>query len=261
MNPGFELLQEIHRFFDTYLKGEDTGLAKEPRIHYFTMNEPGGGHWHAASSWPVAGVHSERWWVGAKMQLDAAPPALPTQGEFTVRTDVDCPQGGVGPFMQPCLHPGQGLTLLSSPLMQSRTVTGNPVVKLQVRVDRTDANIFAYLIDMDAQGKSVVITEGRLKASLRTESEPPFRVPGTPWHRAYAQDDQAMKPGEAVSLHFGLLPTSYRIPATHRVGLVLMGADYRERLRDASAAGTTITLLSSPSEHSWLDLPTVNGEN
>ena len=21
MNPGFELLQEIHRFFDTYLKG------------------------------------------------------------------------------------------------------------------------------------------------------------------------------------------------------------------------------------------------
>jgi len=42
LNPGFELLQEMHRFFDTYLKGLPTGLQTEPPIHYF-LQQPGGG--------------------------------------------------------------------------------------------------------------------------------------------------------------------------------------------------------------------------
>ena len=61
--------------------------------------------------------------------------------------------------------------------------------------------------------------------------------------------------GEAVTLHFDFLPTSYRIPAGHRVGVTLMGADYRERLRDPSVAGTAITVLSSAADPSWLELP------
>lgn len=257
MNPGFELLQEIHRFFDTYLKELPTGLAQQPRIHYFTMDGAVEGQWHAADSWPVAGMHKERWWVTDGTQLTAVSPSNSTQGDFTVRTDVDCPQGGVGPFMQPCLHPGQGLTLLSAPLMQERILTGNPVVNLQVRVNRTDANVFAYLIDMDPQGKTGVITEGRLRASLRAEAVPPFAVPSTPWHRAFAQDDRPLKSGEAVALHFDLLPTSYRIAAGHRLGLVVMGADYRERMRNATAEGATLSVLSSASEPSWVDVPTV----
>jgi hypothetical protein len=34
-----------------------------------------------------------------------------------------------------------------------------------------------------------------------------------------------------------------------------MGADYRERLRDPSAAGTVISVLSTAAQPSWLDLP------
>ena len=258
MNPGFELLQEIHRFFDSYLKGLNTGLAAQPRIHYFTMNEGGVGKWHSANTWPVAGEHTERWRVTGT-QLGTTPPASATDSTFGVHTDVDCPQGGVGPFMQPCLHPGQGLTLLTPTLTHPRTITGNPVVNLHLRLDRSDANLFAYLTDVGPDGTSTVITEGRLKASLRAEAVPPFIVPGTPWHRAYAQDALPVAAGEAVALRIDLLPTAYQIPAGHRVGLTLMGADYRERMRDNSVEGTMITLLSSPAEPSWLDLP-LSGE-
>ena len=116
-------------------------------------------------------------------------------------------------------------------------------------------NLFAYLTDDAPDGKGSVITEGRLKASLRAEATAPFAVPGTPWHRAYAEDAQPLHAGEAVTLHFQFLPTSYRIAAGHRVGVTLMGADKSERLRDPGAAGSVITVLSSAADPSWLDLP------
>jgi hypothetical protein len=254
-NPGFELLQEIHRFFDTYLKGLDIGLAAEPRVHYYTINDDGTAAWHAAATWPVPGEAAERWFIGSGDHLALKPPRKAVMSSFIVRTDVDCPQGGVGPFMQPCLHPGQGVSLVSPPLDHARTVTGNPVVQLQLRVDRADANVFAYLTDVDARGEATVITEGRLKVSLRAESPAPFAVPATPWHRAFAEDSRPLSGGQSVTLRFDLLPTSYRILAGHRVGLTLMGADYRERARDLSIEGTRISLLSTPGDPAWLDLP------
>lgn len=255
MNPGFELLQEIHRFFDTYLKALPTGLAAEPRVHYYTMNDAGGGSWHSAATWPVPGEHSERWYLSGGQQLTPRAPTRQALSTFPVRTDVDCPEGGVGPFMQPCLHPGQGLTLTSAPLDHERIITGNPVIRLRLRADHADANLFAYLIDIGPEGHTSVITEGRLKASVRAERPAPFVVPGTPWHRAYAQDVQPLQAGEAVTLHFDFLPTSYRIAAGHRLGVAVMGADYRERLRDPGAAGTRITVQSSAADPSWVDLP------
>ena len=195
MNPGFELLQEIHRFFDTYLKGLPTGLAAEPRVHYYTMNESGGGAWHAATAWPVPGERSERWYLSAGPQWQRRPPTREAQSTFTVGTDVDCPEGGVGPFMQPCLHAGQGLSVTSAPLDHDRLITGNPTIGLRLRVDHPDANVFAYLTDVSPDGEVRVITEGRLKASLRAEVPAPFAVPATPWHRAYAQDVQPLHRG------------------------------------------------------------------
>ena len=254
MNPGFELLQEIHRFFDTYLKDRNTGLASEPRVHYYTMNEGGAG-WHAANRWPVPGERSERWLFDAGHTLSARAPGRDVQDSFTVQTAVDCPQGGVGPFMQPCLHPGQGLAFMTAPLERARTLTGHPVVGLRIQVDRADANVFVYLTDVGPDGSATVITEGRLKASVRAESAAPFAVPATPWHRAFSEDAQPLTPGQTVALQIDLLPTSYRVSAGHRIGLTVMGADYRERLRDPSVEGTRISVLSTAAQPSWLDLP------
>jgi predicted acyl esterase len=142
------------------LKGLPTGLAAEPRVHYYTMNESAGGSWHSAATWPVPGERAERWFVSGNQHLQRQPASRNADSTFTVSTDVDCPEGGVGPFMQPCLHPGQGLSLTSPPLDHDRIVTGNPVISLRVRVDRQDANVFAYLTDVGPDGHATVITEG-----------------------------------------------------------------------------------------------------
>ncbi len=252
-NPGFELLQEIHRFFDTYLKDMAVGLDTQPPVHYFTMDGDAEGSWKSAPTWPVPHMRLERWFIGAALARQA--PARPFETAFVVHTDVNCPGGGVGPFMQPCHTAGEGLAVRSAPLPADLTLTGNPVVNLPIRTDRADANLFAYLEDVVPDGRIIVITEGRLKASLRAEATPPFSVPGTPWHRAYAQDASPVPPGELVTLHFDLLPTSYTVRAGHHLQLALMGADYRERARDPGVEGTRITLSSTPTSPAWLDLP------
>jgi predicted acyl esterase len=254
-NPGFELLQEMHRFFDTYLKGAALGLAGEPPVHYFTMAGAEGGRWQSAPTWPVPGMRMERWFVSTATALEQRAPGRAATRSFLVHTAVNCPDGGVGPFMQPCHTAGEGLSVRSGPLPADLTLTGNPVINLPISADRADANLFAYLEDVAPDNHLTVITEGRLKASLRAEATPPFTVPGTPWHRSYAQDTQPLQPGITATLHFDLLPTSYVVRAGHHLQLTVMGADYRERARDPRVEGTRITLSSAPANPAWVDLP------
>ncbi|HTY94730.1 MAG TPA: CocE/NonD family hydrolase, partial [Steroidobacteraceae bacterium] len=257
MNPGFELLQEIHRFFDTYLKGQDTGLESEPRVHYYTQNDPDAAAWHTADTWPVASMSTQRWFISPGQRLGRAPPTRALSASFTVHTAVDCPKGGVGPFMQPCHNAGEGLTTTSAPLEKDLNVTGNAVITVPIQADRPDVNVFAYLEDRGPGEMVTVITEGRLKASLRALADPPYRVPGTPWHRAFAADARPLQPAHTETLSFDLLPTSYRIPKGHRLQITLMGADYRERGRDPNLEGAVISLHSSATEAAWIDLPVI----
>jgi predicted acyl esterase len=228
------------------------------------------GTWQTANTWPIPGTQKHRWYLTPRSTLTRSTPRRSLEQTFTVHTAINCPEGGVGPFMQPCHTAGEGLSITSDPLPNDLTVTGNAVVSVPIAADHPDVNIFAYLEDVGAASGSglspspspdhhiTVITEGRLKASLRSETPPPFAVPDTPWHRAYAQDASPLQPGQFVTLHFDLMPTSYVIHKGHRLQLTLMGADYRERARDPDTNGARITVRSTSTDPAWLDLPVVD---
>src|SRR5581483_6000561 len=108
MSPNFAILQEIHRFFDTYLKGIDTGLRTEPPIHYFVQNGAGGGEWRSASGWPLPGLVMQRLYVSDGQGLRPAPGSKPVRDGFTLEKAPDCASGW-GPFMQPCVARGAGV--------------------------------------------------------------------------------------------------------------------------------------------------------
>jgi len=157
--------------------------------------------------------------------------------------------------MQPCHIPGEGLSLTGDRLDRDVTLTGNPVVNIPLSADRPDVNVFAYLEDVGPDGNITVVTEGRLKASLAAEARPPFKVPDTPWHRSYTEDAHSLQPGQSVTLHFDLMPTSYVLRKGHHIELTVMGADYRERGRDANIEGARHNITSTPANPLWLDLP------
>ncbi|WP_243455707.1 CocE/NonD family hydrolase [Sphingosinicella sp. BN140058] len=254
-NDDFPLVEEAHRFFDEHLKGIDTGLRREPPIHYFTQNAGGEGVWRSAANWPSAAGSLQALALGKDGRLGGK-----AHGErrFEVRYDVACKDAGSGPFAQPCHVPGAGLSYAGDPLAADSEVTGSGVVDLWISADAADANLFAYLEDVAPDGSIRMVTEGRLKASLRALGKAPWTLPaGVPWHRADAEDSEPLVPGKPARLVFELMPASYVFKAGHRLQITITGADYRERAREPSGLARTVRILSDPGHASVVKLPVV----
>ncbi|MDO6415231.1 CocE/NonD family hydrolase [Sphingomonas sp. BIUV-7] len=254
-NDDFPLFEEVHRFFDAELKGIDTGFTSEPPIHYFTIGAPAATAWRTTTSWPLAGTRTERRFFGAGTLGERAGSAKPAS--FAVNYDVHCPTENDGPFAQPCHNAGAGVSFADKVLGANKEVTGHPVATVWMAADARDADVFAYLEDVALDGTVVVVTEGRLKASLRATTTAPWAMPtGVPWHRAFAEDAAPLTPGEPVKLDIDLMPTSYIFKAGHRVQLTITGADPRQRARDPGLA-KTISVYADAAHPSAVDLPVI----
>jgi putative CocE/NonD family hydrolase len=253
-NDGFALVEEAHRFFDRWLKGIDTGIDRDPPIHYFTV---GANEWRSATQWPLPQAKQVPFALGAGGLVQGALTAPPLRQSFTVDYNVACAAGGTGPTAQPCHLAEQGASLAGKPLKQAVEVTGHGIADVWISADAPDANLFMYLEDVAPDGTVHVVTEGRLKASLRKLGDAPWAMPGIPWHRAFAEDAQPLKPGEPVRLVFDVMPTSYVFAPGHRIQFTFTGSDYRERARDANSQPAAITLLSDREHPSSVSLPIV----
>jgi uncharacterized protein len=258
-NDGFALFEEAHRFFDKELKSIDTGLSSDPPIRYFTVNAAPGTEWRAARIWPVEGTLMQRFLLGAGGRLvDPARPRFGAATSFAVRYDVACPDAGTGPYAQPCHVQGAGLDFAGPPLALDTEVTGSGVADLWISADARDANLFAYLEDVAPDGSVRMVTEGRLKASLRSTAEAPWQIPaGIPWHRSHQADSAPLEPGRPVRLNFELMPTSWIFKAGHRIRIAVTGADYRERARDQAGLAKTIRVYVDSAHPSSVTLPLV----
>jgi putative CocE/NonD family hydrolase len=272
-NDSFALLEEAQRFFDHYLKGIDTGIERDDPIHYETIDgatanarKDGAtqGTWKSTREWPLPGTDYRRNYFTASGGLAATAPrggkgALP----FPVKYDIQCPDVGKGPFdsgpfAQPCHVAGMGVSFAQPPLKADTEVTGHPVADLWIAADAADADVFAYLEDVAPDGTVKVVTEGRLMASLRAEAQAPWKMPGDiPWHRAFTEDAQPLKPGEAVRVRFDMMPTSWLFRAGHRVQVTVSGADPRERERPMDRLAKTITVLADKAHPSSVTLPII----
>lgn len=252
-SDDFALLDEMHRFFDRHLKDIDTGLDDQAPIHYYTVNAPAGREWRSAQTWPLPQQREQTLHLTAG-KLAERPATSASAARFAVRPVTACATAGEGSRIQPCHMPEDGARFTGSVLKAAVEVTGHPRLRVWVASTQPDANVFAYLEDVAPDGSVRVVTEGRLKASLRREHEAPWAMPaGIPWHRAYAEDAQPLQPGVPVELHFDLMPTSWLFQAGHRMQVTVTGADHRERGR--SDLLPTLTVLGDAAHPSALLLP------
>ena len=253
-NDGFALVEEAHRFFDRHLKGIDTGIDRDPPIHYFVT---GANEWRSTASWPLSEGRQTPFALAPNGLLQGQGAGRALRQSFAVDYAVQCREGGSGSTVQPCHLAGQGLSLAGKPLAAPVEVTGHGLADLWIAADARDANLFVYLEDVAPDGSVRVVTEGRLKASLRKLDAAPWALPGLPWHRGFAEDAQPLTPGEPVRLQFDLLPTSYVFARGHRIQFTFTGSDHRERARDAAAQPRQITLISDRQRPSVITLPIV----
>ncbi|WP_439533539.1 CocE/NonD family hydrolase, partial [Polymorphobacter sp.] len=150
-----------------------------------------------------------------------------------------------------------GLSYETAPFVDDVEITGHPVVKLRVASTATDGDFFAYLEEVGIDGKAVVRSHGRLRASHRKLGTAPFDTLGLPWHRSFREDYTPLEPGQPVSLEFDMLPTSTIVKKGMKLRLVIAGADPRQRMDPPSGPAPIVTIMSGGVQASTLLLPVV----
>jgi putative CocE/NonD family hydrolase len=253
-SADFSMTAEVLRFFDFWLKDVKNGIMDEPRIHYTTDNAPAGREWRGAAKWPLVPARDTALFLAGGAFSPRKVTAKPVS--FQVDYNAACARGtGLGAT---CPQEGKGVTFAGAALTTDLEVTGMPLLDLWVSSTATDGPLFAYLEDVAPDGSIAMVSEGRLKASLRTINKPPYKLPqGIVWHGFYQADAKPLTPGVPVQMTFELMPVSHIFKAGHRYRLRLTGADPREKLRKQVEPAPTWTIHTDARHASRLVLPMV----
>jgi predicted acyl esterase len=220
-----EALQK--KFFGHFLKGENTGWDRQPRVS-LNIRHPGEKFVpRAENEWPLARTQWTKYFLqpdGKSLSPDA-PSQAATLGYETK---------------------GDGLTFSTPPMTKDLEITGPVAAKLWVSSETTDADLFLVLRVFDPTGKEVTfigsndprtpVGLGWLRASHR-KLDPKRSKPYRPWHTH--DEEQPLKPGEPVELDIEIWPTSIVVPQGHRLALTVRGRDYE-------VDGTDIALPNAP---------------
>jgi predicted acyl esterase len=210
------------RFFGHFLKGEDTGWDRQPRVS-LNIRHPGERfELRGENEWPLARTRWTKYYLEPDgFGLGTAAPAAETVLSYHTSSD--------------------GVTFRSPPLSESLEITGPVAAKLFVSSPTTDADLFLALRVFDPAGKEVTfigtndprvpVGLGWLRASHR-KLDVQRTLPYRPWH---AHDEEwPLTPGEPVELDVEIWPTSIVVPPGHRVALTVRGKDYEVDGTDAA---------------------------
>jgi predicted acyl esterase len=127
-------------------------------------------------------------------------------------------------------------------LAEPMDFAGDLELRLDASITALDAAWISVLYDVDADGAAKPLTGGWLRASLRQVDEE-RSVPGAPVVDCTAP--LAVPVGETVTYRIPIVPNARRIPAGHRLRLVLASDDRTEGA--PTLLGFTHTPVTEPS--------------
>jgi putative CocE/NonD family hydrolase len=218
--PAIGFLQEAIRWWDTWLKGEETGIMEEPMLRVWmqesvpptTDYDYRPGRWVAETGWPGKNrspqvFHLGFAWLGPKEKIGesipvsiqsplsaglfagkwcsyAAPPDLPHD-----QRDDD----------------GGALVFDSDPLEEDMEILGPPVADLEISANKPVAMIAVRLSDILPDDKATRVTYGLLNLTHRDSHENP----------------QPLEPGKRYRIKVQLNDIAQKFPAGNRIRLAI----------------------------------------
>ena len=228
----FALMGEILRFFDRHLMHRTNGADREAPVHYFSIHD---NRWHATTQWPPPA----RTWclhMTAAGELAEAAPAqagvLDYQVRFSTTSGRQTRYERLGAANVEDYYPdwqarsASMLHLQSAPLAKATEITGHAAAHLKLTCSESDAALFVYLSEVEADGKVRYITEGMLRLLHRAEIEPPpeYRT-CWPYHPCSRAAARLMSIGAAEDVSIALLPVSWTLAAGSQLRISIAGAD------------------------------------
>jgi len=216
-HSGAPDIVETVRWLDWLLKGQDTGIADEPRVKVQVR----GGGWRSADDWPIPDTQFTPLYLsssdGARIgDLLAAPPGDEPPTTYVYDPEDPCPTLGangshfpvpglieIGPVDQ---RPNEGrqdvLVYTGPPLDAPVEVVGPIEVTLHAASSAPDTDFTVKLIDVQPDGAALNVTEGIMRTRFR---------------KSIWEEPELIEPGEVYEYRIELLPAAVVFGAGHRI--------------------------------------------
>jgi predicted acyl esterase len=207
--PAIGFLQEAVRWWDYWLKGEDTGVMDEPMVRTWLQEgvRPAShydrrpGRWVTEPSWPSPNVAAI-----AVAHGSGTASGLQATGRDAGEWCAWCGWGGTDNLpADQRWEDERSLLFDSDPLAEPIEILGIAEAVLAVSSSRPDALLVARLCDVSPDGASTLVTRGLLNLTHRDGHEFP----------------QALVPGERYGVRVPMRAISYTFARGHRVRLAL----------------------------------------
>ena len=250
--PRIDLIPEMIRWWDRWLRGLENGVDREPPLAFFirrsTPPEPDlsevRGGWRFEPGWPLA--------RGRELELPLRAASLggdfgdPLEQTLAVRGDV-----GTTAHIRGSYDPPYGLSIDQRPdeihsllydwaVSEQLEILGHPVLVATMRLSHPVAFLSAKLCDVLEDGTSVLVSRGILNLTHRDSHTMP----------------EPLVPGETFEVSLELDATSWVFEVGHTIRLAIAGSDWPNAWPPPEASELTVVL-----DRSRLVLPTVGGDH
>ncbi len=244
--PFYQLHFEALRWFDHWLKDNDTGFMEEPAVRMFL---PGAANWVEASQFPLP---ETRW-----------TPFLLHEDGLLSEHELWYGEHSTGFEDSPFQH--GAATFLTPRLVEETDVLGPMVLDLHLSTTDCEALVFASVFAMRSDGTEEELTRGWLRATSAALDE----ARSQPWRpEPLLRERRPLLPGQINRIQIALAPGARRMSLGERLGLrikvaddemppdAIRGAGYGHLQRSTAAR---IRVHHSEDHPSQLHLPVVRG--
>ena len=237
-------------WFDTWLKGEHTGMADTPTpLHYYDL---GTGQFQETGTFPFAGGRPTTLYFGSGGTLSATHPTKATAGTDSIvwsssgspcgrpvdqwsMGGISIPSNAAG-VLAPCATEDNTAqvgpwetTYTTSPLAKSETLAGPITATVYAAANTTNTQWVAEVDEVTPDGTSFPLTEGALLGSYRSvvpsKSWTAGGVTLLPYHQ-YTQDSmEPVVPGAVEKYQIQVFPTLVTLAAGDRLRVTISSVD------------------------------------
>ncbi|MBP7691830.1 MAG: CocE/NonD family hydrolase [Anaerolineales bacterium] len=223
--PRINHLHEMTRWWAQWLRGEDTGIMREPQLavyvqhgapaHPFLPHMPG--EWRYEPRWPPARTQTRSFYLASAGALRAEPEAGAEADRYRHRATVGTASGFWFPLWPPfglnreqTVDDARSLTYTSAPLEQPLELLGCATAALHVAADATLGFVSVKVCDVAPDGASTLVTRGILNLTHRKSHAAP----------------EPLTPGETYAVDVPLKVASWVFQPGHCVRVSLATSDF-----------------------------------
>ncbi|GII64266.1 X-Pro dipeptidyl-peptidase [Sphaerisporangium krabiense] len=271
-----EWIDALHGWFDRWLYKIDNDAARGPKADLQLAS----GQWVKLPDWPSRSLDVPLWLrpgeegQGGGLGLRPAP-----QGSTLSFTD-DPSQTEDRMVSDPTAASPNRLVFLTPPLKRAVRFSGTPVVDIRAKLDRTDANLTALVVDYgddlrvdhyapaggirtlaeeSCHGDSTADDDGCYRRTETAMATRPLEIVARGWldagNRRSLTTTETLTPGKDYRFSWSTLPADYVVQPGHRLAVILAASDLTQTVPDQPAAATvTVDLAASKV---WLPLASV----